>query len=105
MKPSRMICGAVLFAILIAACVSNESSQAPDESSQVRSEDTAEVNSLRSEPEPRACFIEGFCGPPRFCIHTGPCGPFEAFDLALTFCRNHCNPNNCGTIIQLPACP
>lgn len=107
MNPSCAIGAAVLLATTILACVSNEPSQVPDEPSQVRSEDIAKIGLLQSEPgiESNACFIEGFCGPPRFCIHRGPCTDEELARLAFAFCESHCTQSNCAFVVARPPCP
>jgi hypothetical protein len=106
MKPSRAVYGVVLFAGMITACVTSEPGQITEEISQARPGDTVETSTVVSESgaEPRACTIAAFCGPPRFCVRTGPCNNGQALSLALTFCLNHCNASNCNTILNQGAC-
>jgi hypothetical protein len=123
MKSLFAISGYMLCAATLAACVSSEPAQTHDEQALVASGGTevAQVPAALSISQlgdddpfaitPRACFIEGFCHDPRvnnrpsWCIHTGPCAPGEAIQLALTFCTNRCPGANCSNMVQLPACP
>jgi hypothetical protein len=104
----------VLLCLSMTACAVDATPEDTDQQSSSTT-DTTKADDINIPTElsinpiaPRACFIEGFCvaNHTEFCVHTGPCAPGQARDLAQRFCNSHCGNINCGlgNILQRANC-